>query len=67
MTLYDLKIVPDDRPNDDGRWVRQEVSHGQDVWDYVPEPGHHVVKCQRPRSMRDGGPMHATGYYPPGS
>lgn len=66
MTLYDLKVVPDDQPNADGVWERHEVPHETRVWDFEPRPGHHVVRYQHPRSLRDGGPMNATGFYPPG-
>lgn len=66
MTTLDLKIVPDDQPNAPGEWVRQEVPHGSDPYDHVPKPGYHVVRYQSPRSLRDGGPMYSTGFYPPG-
>lgn len=66
MTTLDLKIVPTDRPNDEGEWVRQEVPHGTDPYNRVPRDGYCVVQYKRPRSLRDGGPMHSTGFYPPG-
>ena len=58
--LFHLKVVPDDAPNDPGRWIERVVP---DVWpgddraqphmlrsppdhDYKPSPGTHVVAIQ---------------------
>lgn len=44
------KVVPDDRPNDDGRWITLDVSENRlrprTDWDYlssISPAGHHVV------------------------
>lgn len=68
MARLCLKVVPDQDPDAAGKWLHQLdvpsafVKAG--VSNYVPEPGHHVVKTHWPTSFRDGGPMHASGYYP---
>ena len=67
VSVFGLKIVPNAELNADGEWIRVEVPHGTCVWDFEPRPGYHVVSYQTPRSLRDGGPMGATGFYPPGS
>jgi hypothetical protein len=55
--LFHLKVVPNDRPNSDGRWIERVVpdewpgdDHAQEHmlraapgYDYVPSPGFHVV------------------------
>lgn len=58
--LFHLKIVPDDRPNADGRWIERVVPDtwpGDDkaqphmlkeppVHDTVPLPGYHIVQIE---------------------
>lgn len=55
---YRLKIVPDDQPNADGRWVSADVPPSTKPYDFEPKPGFHVVQAVRD-DPQDGGPMHA--------
>jgi len=69
VSILCLKIVPDDQPNANGKWLHQAKVPpgfaGAKVFNYVPEPGHHVVKTHRPSSLQDGGPMASAGRYDP--
>jgi hypothetical protein len=61
--LFSLKIVPDDKPNSNGRWIERVVPDewpGDDRaqshmlreppnYDYVPAPGFHVVAIEEAR------------------
>lgn len=65
MPRYDLKIVPNDRPNADGKWITEDVPAafaGKAVYAFVPRPGYHVVQYKPVPALQDGGPMHAKGY-----
>lgn len=64
-----IKVVPDDKPNDDGRWIEGETeilpsdSFQNNTIRYkgmIP-PGHHIVMFDFPQeeNLQDGGPMHA--------
>lgn len=54
-----LKIVPDNRPNADGRWIEAEIPGDVKVFRLRPVLGHHVVAVSRADDPQDGGPMHA--------
>jgi hypothetical protein len=54
-----LKIVPDDKPNADGRWIEAEVPQCIKVFRLRPVAGHHVVAAAAVPDPQDGGPMHA--------
>lgn len=58
-----LKIVPDDQPNADGRWIEAEIPSGFNPHHLIPVPNHHVVQATPASDPQDGGPMHAQFLY----
>lgn len=43
MSLLELKIVPNDRPNADGEWSVMDVPEDCNPFDFVPKENYHVV------------------------
>lgn len=65
MMKYNLRIVPDISPNDDGKMIEAEIPCGINPFDCVPVKYHHVVYFEKSRDPQDGGPMHAAFLYQP--
>lgn len=52
MKVISVKLIPNNKPNDDGFWVYLEVPYGRsdkDLMLLVPYPEYHIVSLRHPK------------------